>query len=537
MAPKWLTVARNEYRIHTSRIRRIRRYFLLLVVVALAVYVAFIAPAFVTLFLDEFTALLLSQAAVAAMQLVLFTIFVYFTVIPIANTLREEQTGQLEIFLAAPVTPSDVLLGEYLGVLPFYAIFVTVITGLLVGFLAPLGLSALQLIIIVLIFVVTFLSAFWIGTVVAAVLRAKLGRTARGKDVGRALAMLLALPMVALIYGIQFGGVLTALADPGTSGMVKTLLGLLPSSWGSEIIVGFARNPCDLGAVAVETFVRFMALILFFGAALLLGGNAADRLSSLEPTTFISSTAKPDGAFYRAVRRVGGGGAFGTLLVSLFKDYSRRLENLSNLTYMVGLIVLMNLFIIPGASSAGDELSAVDMSSMLTQFVVPIIVVMVTGDVTVQGKAALFIYRKAPAGEGRLVRAMLVKSWLLAIPLVGAATVGTILFAVQPDLLALVTVTGLMVLYVAAHALFVLGLFLLNPAYSSKSLKLGVNIVIALVVSIGLFAVSLSLLTDGFVRAEPIGGMRAVQALQTALSVAVGAVVLTVGQRQLDRIE
>ena len=25
MAPKWLTVARNEYRIHTSRIRRIRR--------------------------------------------------------------------------------------------------------------------------------------------------------------------------------------------------------------------------------------------------------------------------------------------------------------------------------------------------------------------------------------------------------------------------------------------------------------------------------------------------------------------------------
>jgi hypothetical protein len=197
----------------------------------------------------------------------------------------------------------------------------------------------------------------------------------------------------------------------------------------------------------------------------------------------------------------------------------------------------MNLFIIPGASSAGDELSAVDMSSMLTQFVVPIIVVMVTGDVTVQGKAALFIYRKAPAGEGRLVRAMLVKSWLLAIPLVGAATVGTVLFAAQPDLLALVTVTGLMVLYVAAHALFVLGLFLLNPAYSSKSLKLGVNIVIALVVSIGLFAVSLSLLTDGFVRAEPIGGMRAVQALQTALSVAVGAVVLTVGQRQLDRIE
>jgi hypothetical protein len=537
LAPKWLTVARNAYRIHTSRIRRIRRYFPLLVVSALTFYVAFIAPAVVAVLLDEFTALLLSQAAVAVMQIVLFTIFVYFMVIPIANTLREEQTGQLEIFLAAPVKPSDVLLGEYLGVMPFYAIFVTVITGLIAGLLAPLGLGSLQLIIIVLLFVVTFLSAFWIGTVIAAVLRVKLGRTARGKDVGRALAMFLALPMVALIYGMQFGGVLQALADPGTRGMVKMLLGLLPSSWGSEIIVRFALNPGNLGAVAVETFVRFMALVLFFGVSLLLGGKAADRLYSLEPTTFISSTAKPDGAFYRAVRRVGGGGSFGTLLVSLFKDYSRRLENLSNLTYMVGLIVMMNIFIIPGASSSDDGLNAVDMSLMLTQFVVPIIVVMVTGDVTVQGKATLFIYRKAPAGEGRLVRAMLVKSWLMAIPIVGVTTIGAVFSAAQPNPLSLVTVTGLMVLYVAAHASFVLGLFLLNPAYSYKSMKLGVNIMIAIFVSIGLFAASLFLLTRGFVRAEPIGGIRAVQALQTALSVLVGTVVLTVGKRQLSRIE
>jgi hypothetical protein len=497
LAPKWLTVARNAYRIHTSRIRRIRRYFPLLVVSALTFYVAFIAPAVVAVLLDEFTALLLSQAAVAVMQIVLFTIFVYFMVIPIANTLREEQTGQLEIFLAAPVKPSDVLLGEYLGVMPFYAIFVTVITGLIAGLLAPLGLGSLQLIIIVLLFVVTFLSAFWIGTVIAAVLRVKLGRTARGKDVGRALAMFLALPMVALIYGMQFGGVLQALADPGTRGMVKMLLGLLPSSWGSEIIVRFALNPGNLGAVAVETFVRFMALVLFFGVSLLLGGKAADRLYSLEPTTFISSTAKPDGAFYRA----------------------------------------MNIFIIPGASSSDDGLNAVDMSLMLTQFVVPIIVVMVTGDVTVQGKATLFIYRKAPAGEGRLVRAMLVKSWLMAIPIVGVTTIGAVFSAAQPNPLSLVTVTGLMVLYVAAHASFVLGLFLLNPAYSYKSMKLGVNIMIAIFVSIGLFAASLFLLTRGFVRAEPIGGIRAVQALQTALSVLVGTVVLTVGKRQLSRIE
>jgi len=123
--PKWLVVARNEYRTRTSRIRKIRPYFPYLVFGLLAVYVAFIAPRFVSLFIDDFLAFILSQAAVAMMQIILFMIFIYFMIIPITNTLREEQTGQLEIFLAAPVKPSDVLLGEFLGQMPFYAIFVT----------------------------------------------------------------------------------------------------------------------------------------------------------------------------------------------------------------------------------------------------------------------------------------------------------------------------------------------------------------------------------------------------------------------------
>jgi len=228
--PKWLVVARNEYRIRTSKIRKIRRYFPILVIGLLAVYVAFIAPAVVNLFIDDFQRLILSQAAEAMVPILLFMIFIYFIMIPITETLREEQTGQLEIFLAAPIKPSDILLGEFLGEMPFYAIFVTVITSFFTAVLNPLGLDIVQTAIIIIIFVVTFLSAFWIGTVIAAILRTKLGKTARGRDIGRALAMIIALPMVALIYAVMYGGLLDALADPGTSGMVRAILGLLPSS-------------------------------------------------------------------------------------------------------------------------------------------------------------------------------------------------------------------------------------------------------------------------------------------------------------------
>ena len=535
-APKWLVVARNEYRVHTGRIRTIRPYFPYLVIGLLAVYVAFIAPAIVNLFIDDFLPFILSKVAVAMIQIILFMIFIYFMIIPITDTLREEQTGQLEIFLAAPIKPSDVLLGEFLGEMPFYAIFVTVIIGFFTAVLNPLGLDLVQVAIIIIIFVVTFLSALWIGTVIAAILRTRLGKTARGRDIGRALAMIIALLMIALVYAIQFGGLLTALADPGTSGTVKTILGLLPSSWGAEVFVGFASNPSNIGAVGFETLTRFGGLVAFFVAVLWLGTKVANRAYSLEPTTFIASRARADGIFYKTVKYLGGGRSFGTLLVSIFKDYGRRLENLSNVTYIIGILVLINIFIVPSASTGPDE---PPVAWIMNQFMLPILAVMVAGGVTFQGKENLFIFKKTPSGMARLVKTRLVHSWLVVVPIAGAITAVTTILSPQNTFISLLTNTGLMMSTVAANVAFVLGLFLLNPTFSPKSvMRAGpqwLNILIVEFVSIGLFVVSMFVLTRG--EPEPIGGMLYIQLLQAVLSWLVGIVFLYVGKRKLSRIE
>jgi hypothetical protein len=324
-----------------------------LVIGLLGLYVAFIAPRFVSLFIDDFLTLVLSQAAAPMMQIMLFMIFIYFMIIPITDTLREEKAGQLEILLSAPVRPGDVLLGEFLGVMPFYIIFITIITGGLVAFLSPLGLDVVQIAIIIVIFIVTFLSGLWIGTVIAAVLKTKLGRTARGKDIGRALAMIIALPLVAIIYAIQFGGLLDALANPEIGGLIKAILSLLPSSWGGEVVIEFASNPSNIDAVGFQTLTRFGGLIVFCLAILWIGARVASRAYSLEPTAFIASRARPDGVFYDSIKSFGGGGSFGDLLVSVFKDYSRRLENLSNIIYITGLLFLLVVFAVPRSEPMG----------------------------------------------------------------------------------------------------------------------------------------------------------------------------------------
>ena len=72
----------------------------------------------------------------------------------------------------------------------------------------PFGMSPAQVALSVLVFLLVVVSGLWIGILLAAVLKARLGRTPRGRDMGQALALMIALPLVAVMYGIMNGGLL-----------------------------------------------------------------------------------------------------------------------------------------------------------------------------------------------------------------------------------------------------------------------------------------------------------------------------------------
>ena len=524
---KWLVVARNEYRIRINRIRKIRPYFPYLVIGLLAVYVVFIAPNLVSPFsiqIRDFFA----KFAVAMVPIIMFMIFFYFIILPITYTLQGMQAGQVEIFLAAPIKPSDVLLGEFLGQMPFYAIAITVMAGFFTAALnahPSLRLDLVQNAIVIIIFVVTFLSALWIGTVIAALVRTKFAKSARGRDIGRALSLVLALPMIAVMYAIMGGGLLEALADPGTSGTVRAVLSLLPSSWGAEVIVGFVSNPGNIGAVGFETLTRFGGLVVFFVAVLWLGTKVANRAYSIEPTTFTASKAKPDGFFYRTVRYLGGGGSFGTLLVSVFKDYGRRLENLSRIVYIVGLVAMLNIFF--GAGTEDPE-SAL----MMGLFLFPFLAVLVVGQVAAAGKESLFIYKKTPFGVGRFVKARLLQGCLVAVPIAAVITAVSMFLIPQTTLISLLIYTGFTAQLVAANVTLALGLALLNPVFSENARAqmtgLIINAQVAMFASIGIFIGSQIVLDLSFL---------STLLLQTMVIWLLGIVFLYLGERKLSRIE
>ncbi len=535
--PKWLVVARNQYRISTSAIRRIRAYFLYIAIGLLAIYIGLIAPAIVNPFIDDFLAFIITQAAVPLVQIMLFMFFFFMILFPISDTLRELQTKQIEIFLAAPIKPSDVLLGEFLGKIPFYAIAIAVITGTFTAFLTPLGLDMAQIAIIIAVFVITFLSAFWIGVVVAAVLGTKLGKIARGKDLGRALAVIIVLPMIAVMYAIIGGGLPEALANPGTSQIVRTALSVLPSSWSAEIFVGFASNPGDIGVVGLETLTLFGGLLIFFIAVLWVGTKVANRAYNLDTSKFTSSTVKPDGFFYKTIRFVGGGRSFGYLLSSIFKDYSRRLENLSWIIYAVGLVVLIRVFISDPSSEPVDQLM------FLSMMAIPFLAAFVVGTVS-RGKDTLFIFKKSPSGIWKFVKARLLQGWLVAVPIAAVLiAVSTILLPqIRLELLLINVVWG--ALRTLALVVVVLGLAIINPIFAEESrernLGIIINLMVILFATIGL-EIGLSRLGLSFEKMLPnIDAFSASlfdHLLLTLVFSLVGIFLLYIGIRKLDRIE
>jgi hypothetical protein len=434
---------------------------------------------------DDLTEHLLSQAAVPIMQMVLFMFFFFLMIFPITLTLKDVQISQQGIFLSAPIAPSDLLLGEIFGYLPFYAIFITVVTGFFTAFLMPLGVSALQIITIVVIFILTLLCGLWIGTVIAALLRTTLGKTSKGKDIGKALSVLIAIPMVGLMYAIMGGGVIEVLLDPGAGGTLKTVLGFLPSSLGADVFADFATNP---GVVTTDAVLRLGGIVMIFGAALWIGTAIAQRVYSMETTTFSASRANPDGLFYTVLHRLGGGGSFGTFFTSIFKVYGRRLQNITWLVYIVTLFALLTIFFVDPKES--------EEALMMGMFFLPLLAAFVASDVTLRGKETLFIYRKTPSGETHLIKAMLLKNWLVTVPIALVIVFMSTFRVPELTLLSLLSNIGLVILTVAAFSVLALGFFLVRPVYKERGGDYMLNIMIITQGSVFLVIICLILLDN-----------------------------------------
>ena len=197
------------------------------------------------------------------------------------------------------------------------------------------------------------------------------------------------------------------------------------------------------------------------------------------------------------------------------------MENVSRIIYILGLVTLMELFML----SSLPESNYVSVALLTITWMMAFLCVFVVGEVTARGKENLFIYRKAPRGESRLIRARVVQGCVVVQPVAAVSALIVLVPSNIPWTEAIV-LTMAVVAVATAYVIMSIGLFLLSPAFSEKPSEMIGNAISVLVISFLLYVLCIAAFGESW-------GLLAL----LLMSSGIGSMLLLAGSRKIKAIE
>ncbi|MFW9797891.1 MAG: hypothetical protein ACFFE2_12700, partial [Candidatus Thorarchaeota archaeon] len=353
MVRTWLAIAKAEFQVLSSSMRRNRKLFMGILYALALVWATVITPIIYNailsaLFPMEYLRPMLMVIFPGLMRTVALFLWLILLLFPLSYALQEIKIGQWEIFLSNNVRTRDIMTGTFLGKLGLY--------GLIIIFLAPILITPFMLAFEVNIIgqllvygVVTMLAmgSIWLSNFLSSMIQSRLGDSSRGNDIAKALAMVVAIVVILPMYGLMF--FLPTLSE--MMGLNAFLI--LPSTWFADLIswIAITFNGIGLTSSQILGFSSVLQLDLLLTGVLTIGftlgsvGLAlgmADRVFTIEAgvRTEVVTTVGKENMFLRGIRRVNSG-PFGSLVVTNFKDFLRKAQNLSKIGYGLILAIIM----------------------------------------------------------------------------------------------------------------------------------------------------------------------------------------------------
>ena len=508
MARQWHAIAKAEYLVLSASMRPHRRAYLGVLASLAFIWAAIGAPivigGFINLLLPiEVLQPLLQVIFPGLMRTVALFLWIVLLLFPMSYALQEIKIGQWEIFLSNNVRTRDILAGTFLGKIPLF--------GLIVIFLAPLLVTPLvlafevNLIGQVLIYgVITLMSlgTIWFSNFITSVVQARLGDSSRGNDIAKALAMVIAIIVIIPMYGLMF--FLPAMSE--MMGMDAFLV--LPSTWFADTMSWFAVsfNGVGLTGSQVIGFESILQLDMLTSTALMSGfvlltiGLAlgmSDRVFTIEAgvRTEIVTTVGKENIILRGVRRLFPG-SFGSLMVTHFKDFMRKAQNLSKIFY--GVVLATILPVIMMSIDIGDESFALgDMFVTIVAMMALVGAMPFAGAGFLESKDQLWIIQGTPSGASRYVKSRIVTQALIGIGLIIVPTI-VLNILIEMTLFETMMLVGLGYMAIFGGMLVSTGVTAGNPNYEdTKSPAHQTNVMMS--VMIAEFSIIGVLLADVFI--------------------------------------
>jgi hypothetical protein len=434
VARQWLAIAKAEFLVLSASMRSHRRVYLG-ALFSIAFFWAIIgAPLLIGGIINAIIPMealqpLLQVIFPGLMRTVSLFLWIVLLLFPLSYALQEIKIGQWEIFLSNNVRTRAIMTGTFVGKIPLF--------GLIVIFLAPLLITPLVLafevniigqLLIYGVITVLSLGTIWLSNFITSIIQARLGDSSRGNDIAKALAMIVAVVVIIPMYGLMF--FLPTMSE--MMGMDAFLV--LPSTWFADTMSWFAVtfNGVGLTGSQIIGFGSILQLDMFTSTALMgafvlgtivLGFGASDRIFTIEAgvRTEIVTTVGKENVILRGVRRLAPG-SFGSLVVTNFKDFMRKAQNLSKIFYGVVLSTILPVIIM--SMDIGDE--AFTLGEMFVTIVAMMALVGAmpfAGAGFLESKDQLWIIQGTPSGASRYVKSRIVTQALIGIVLIIIPTV------------------------------------------------------------------------------------------------------------------
>ena len=328
----WKVFLKNEIRRKTYIIRKNRKFFIISIYSLFLFWALYLGP----LILDNIIPDLLKQYSNMAVSILstlieysFMILFLLYIMNPIFMLFRKSDIGHRDIILASPASPSDIFIGEFLGQLPFYSLFILGIGPFFSSILLQLNpnLNFLHFLIFYALIFTLLIFGLLIGTVIAHWLEYKITIKNLSKNLSYSILTLLSLLLVTLFYLFHF--LFDFIEDHPQA---KNWVGFYPSYWYSNIVL-YIIDPSLIESYFLNIWVSIGVVIIIPLLTFYISFKKAKFFYDLEqPISYNSSTIKQEKKFYRFFRRIAPY-KYKSLVIIQFKEFFRKKENFLKIVY------------------------------------------------------------------------------------------------------------------------------------------------------------------------------------------------------------
>jgi hypothetical protein len=475
MVRTWLAIATAEFQVLTSGLRRNRKLYTAILYTLALVWAVVITPMIYNAVLGAIfpmhilrpMLMVMFPGLMRTLGLFLFLVLLLF---PLSYALQEIKIGQWEIFLSNNVRTRDIMTGTFLGKIGLYGLITVALAPLLITpFMLAFEVSIIGQLLVYGTVTMLAMGTIWLSNFVTSLVQARLGDSSRGNDIAKALAMVVAIVVIIPMYGLMF--FLPTLSE--MMGLNAFLI--LPSTWFADLIswLAITFNGIGLTGSQIMGFSAVLQIDLLMTSVLAIGfvlgtvGLAlgmADRVFTIEAgvRTEVVTTVGKENIILRGVRRINSG-PFGSLMVTNFKDFLRKAQNLSKIGYGLIIAIIMPILMM-SIDLGGETIQFSDMFLTVIAMMSLIGSMPFAGTGFLESKDQLWIIQGAPSGGSRFVKSRIASQALICVPLAVIPS-AVIYFIMETTVIEFVLLLGLGYIAVVGGMLVATGVTARNPNY------------------------------------------------------------------------